>query len=132
MKNRIMTTNIGTINLAEMKIMTDCIELFIPVVAVSEKLKATLVESIQKAKEEHQKEFLDCRGLRWSDAGIFVENQSLYIVSDGNKLTYELVCDFSDMENDLIETGFGIKVDLSEHEEELKKLIISALIDKFF
>ena len=70
--------------------------------------------------------------MRWSDAGIFVEIQSLYIVSDGNKLTYELVCDFSDMENDLIETGFGIKVDLSEHEEELKKLIISALIDKFF
>ena len=49
--------------------------------------------------------------MKWSDVGIFVENQSLYIVSDGNKLTYELVCDFSDMENDrfMFEVGLSLK-----------------------
>ena len=36
------------------------------------------------------------------------------------------------MENDLIETGFEIKLDLSEHMDELKKLIVKAMIDKFF
>lgn len=132
MKNRVMTTSIGTINIDEMEIMTDCIEVFIPVVAVSENLKATISENIRKAKEEYQKEFLDCRGLKWSDAEVFIENQNLHIVSDGNKFTYELCCDFSDAENDLFETGFGIKMDLSEHTEELKKLIVKAMIDKFF
>ena len=121
MKNRIMETNIGTINLAEMEFMTDCIELFIPVVAVSENLKSTIAANIQKSKEEYQKEFLDYRNLKWSVAGVFMENQSLHIVSDGNKFKYELCCDFSDVENGSFETGFGIE-----------KLILKALIDKFF
>ena len=132
MKNRVMTTSIGTINIDEMKIMTDCIEVFIPVVAVSENLKSTISENIRKAKEEYQKEFLDCRGLKWSDAEVFIENQNIHIVSDENEFTYELCCDFSDAKNDLFETGFGIEMDLSEHEKELKKLIMKALIDKFF
>lgn len=132
MKNRILSMDIGTIGLAEIEIMTDCIELFIPITSVSENLKVTIEENIQKAKEKHQKEYLDYNGLKWSDNRICIENKSLYIASDGNEFTYKLCFDFNDMENDLIETGFEIKVDLSEHEEELKKLIISALIDKFF
>ena len=35
MKNRILTT-VGTIDLAEMELMTDTIELIIPVIAVSD------------------------------------------------------------------------------------------------
>lgn len=132
MKNQIMKTNIGAINLAEIEITTDCIEVFIPVVVVSENLKTTIAENIQKAKEEYQKEFLDCRNMKWSNAGVLMETQSLHIVSDGNKFKYELCCGFSDMENDSFETGFGIEMDLSEHEKELKKLIVKALIDKFF
>lgn len=41
-----MTTNIGTINLAEMELMTDCMEVFIPITAVSDSLKATIEENI--------------------------------------------------------------------------------------
>lgn len=132
MKNRIMTTKIGAIDLAEMEFITDCIEVLIPVVTVSENLKSTIAENIQKTKEEYQKEFLDCRNMKWGNAGVLMENQSLHIVSDGNKFKYELCCDFSDKENDSFETGFGIEMDLSEHEKELKKLIVKAMINKFF
>lgn len=132
MKNRTMKTNIGIIDIAEMEFTTDCIEVLIPVVAVSENLKSTITENIHKAKEEYQKEFLDCRNMKWSNAGVLMESQSLHIVSDGNKFKYELCCDFSDMKNDSLETGFGIEIDLSKHEKELKKLIIKAMIDKFF
>ena len=45
---------------------------------------------------------------------------------------YELCFDFEDKANDSICTGFNLDVDLSEHTEELKKLIIKAMIDKFF
>ena len=132
MKNQIMKTNIGAINLAEIEITTDCIEVLIPVVTVSDNLKSTIEENLQKAKEVYQKEFLDCRNMKWSNAGVLMESQSLHIVSDGNKFKYELCCGFSDMENDSFETGFGIEMDLSEHEKELKKLIVKALIDKIF
>lgn len=132
MKNQIMKTNIGAINLAEIEITTDCIEVLIPVVTVSENLKSTIAENIQKAKEVYQKEFLDCRNMKWSNAGVLMESQSLHIVSDGNKFKYELCYGFSDMENDSLETGFGIEMDLSKHEKELKKLIAKAIIDKFF
>lgn len=57
MKNRTMTTNIGTINLAELDLVEDCLEVFIPIIAVSENLKATIEENIQRAKAEYQKEF---------------------------------------------------------------------------
>lgn len=130
MKNRILRT-VGTIDLAEMELMTDTIELIIPVIAVSDNLKATIAENIQKAKDEHQKEFLDCHNLKWSDAGIFMENQSLRIVIAADRFSCGLRCSFSDMENDLIETGFEIKMDFSEHITELKKLIVDAIINKF-
>ena len=80
MKNRTMTTNIGTINLSEMEIMTDCMEVFIPITAVSESLKAIIKENIQKAKDKWQKECLDERGMQWSDAGVNLVYQSLHII----------------------------------------------------
>lgn len=123
---------LGTINLAELEVLEDCLEVFIPIVAVSKKLKATIEENVQKAKEEFQKEFLDCRGKKWSNAGIVMSYQSLHIVVKENTLEYELCFNFEDAENASFWTGFKLGVDLSEHTAELKKLIIKALIDKFF
>lgn len=132
MKNRIMTTNIGRINLAELDLVEDSLEVFIPIVAVSENLKATIEENIQRAKAEHQKEILDCRGKKWSNAGIVMTYQSLHITVKDKVFNYELCFDFEDKESSLIFTDFSLEVDLSEHTEELKKLVIKAMIDKFF
>lgn len=132
MKNRTMTTDIGTINLTELDLVEDCIEVFIPIVAVSDNLKATIEENVQRAKAEHQKEFLDCRGKKWSDAGIVMTYQSLHITVEEKAFNYELCFGFEDKESSLICAGFNLEVDLSEHTEELKKLVIKAMIDKFF
>lgn len=133
MKNREMTTNIGTINLAEIELAEDVLEVFIPVTAVSDRLKAAIDENIQKAKEEHQKEYLDGKGKRWSDTGINMDYQGLHItIEKEKKFTYQLSFDFSDKEDDFIEAWFTLDVDLSEHENELKKVIVKAMIDKFF
>lgn len=132
MKNRTMTTNIGTINLAEMELMTDCMEVFIPITAVSESLKATIEESIQRAKEEWQKECLDDRGMQWSDAGVNLVYQSLHITMETNHITYELCFNIEDKNNDSLETGFNLKVDLLEYSAELKKIILNAITEKFF
>lgn len=133
MKNREMTTNIGTINLAELELTEDSLEVFIPITAVSDRLKAVIDENIQKAKEEHQKEYLNGKGKRWSDTGINIDYQSLHItIEKGKKFTYQLCFDFSDKEDDFIEAWFILDVDLSEYENELKKVIVKAMIDKFF
>lgn len=133
MKNRELTTKIGTINLAELELMEDSLEVFIPITAVSDRLKAVIDENIQKAKEEHQKEFLDGMGKRWSDTGVIVTFQSLHIiVGKGKEFTYQLCIDFEDKGDETIWTGFHLDVDLSEHTAKLKKLIVKAMIDKFF
>ena len=132
MKNRTMTTNIGTINLSEMEIMTDCMEVFIPITAVSESLKATIKENIQKAKDKWQKECLDERGMQWSDAGVNLTYQSLHIMMETDHISYELCFDIEDKNNDLLETGFNLEVDLLEYSAELKMIVIKEKKKKFF
>ena len=132
MKKTTMTTNIGTINLAEIDVTDDSLEVFIPIVAVSENLKAIIEENIQRAKAEYQKEFLDCRGKKWSNAGIVMNFQSLHITVKEKAFNYELCFDFEDKEDEHLWAGFNLEVDLSEYETELKKLIVKATIDKFF
>ena len=44
----------------------------------------------------------------------------------------KVMAEFEDKEDECIFTGFNLEVDLSEHETELKKLIVKAVIDKFF
>ena len=53
MKNRTMTTNIGIINLAEMELMTDCMEVFIPVEAVSDELDAVITKCENSYRKDH-------------------------------------------------------------------------------
>ena len=132
MKNKIMTTNIGTINLAEMELTTDCLEVFIPITAVSESLKATIEENIQRAKEEFTAEFLNNKGLQWSDAGVDLVYQSLHIMMEADHISYELCFNIEDKNNDLLETGFNLKVDLLEYSAELKTIILNAISEKFF
>lgn len=132
MKNRTMTTNIGTINLAEMELMTDCMEVFIPITAVSENLKSIIEKNIQKAKDEWQKECLDERGMQWSDAGVNLVYQSLHITMETDHVSYELCFDIKDKNNDSLEIGFNFEVDLLEYSAELKMIILNAIKEKFF
>ena len=132
MKNKTMTTSIGIINLAEMELMTDCMEVFIPITAVSESLKATIEENIQKAKDKWQKECLDDRGMQWSDAGVNLVYQSLHITMETDHISYELCFNIEDKNNDSLETGFNLKVDLLEYSAELKMIILNTIKEKFF
>lgn len=132
MKNRTMTTNIGTINLAEISLSEDTLEIFIPIVEVSDNLKATIEEKIQQAKDEWQAECLDSRGKKWSDKGINLYQQELHITVKGKQFLYELCFSFEDLEDAVIWSGCNIEVDLSEHREELKKYIAHAVIERFF
>lgn len=131
MKDRVLTTNIGSINLEDMELMTECLEVFIPIESVSERLKATIEENIQKAKEEFSEECLKDRGLQWSDAGVDLVYQSLHIIMEKDAVSYELCFNIEDKESNF-ETGFNLKVDLLEYAAELKKIILEVMTEKFF
>lgn len=131
MKNKTMTTNIGTINLAELNLVEDSLEVFIPIITVSDNLKAIVEEQTEKAKKEFEKEFAD-KNLKWNKAGADITYQSLHIVVENHEVSSELCFDITDRENEFVETCFKLKVDLSEYMQELKKLILKTMIDKFF
>lgn len=132
MKNKTMSTTIGTINLSEAEFAEDIIEIFIPIIAVSENLKTTIEEQLEEAKEKFQKEILDCKGMKWSDSGSDITYQWLDVTVKDHKISYELCFQVTDKENEIIETDFSIAVDLSEYAEEIKKLFMKAIINKFF
>ena len=45
----------------------------------------------------------------------------------------EILCfDIEDKNNDLLETGFNLEVDLLEYSAELKMIILNAIKEKFF
>ena len=133
MKIRKMATNIGVINFAEFELAEDELDILIPVTTVSNRLKATIDENIQKAKEKYQKKYLDEKGKRWSDAGIIMNYQDLHIIiGKEKKFTYRLNFWFTDKEDNSIETGFAMDVDLAKYKNKLKKGIVRAMINKYF
>lgn len=132
MNNRTMETNIGKISLAELDLIEDSLEVFIPVITVSERLKATIEENVRKTKAKYQKEFLDCKGKEWSEEGVIMTSQSLHITIKEKSFNYELCFNFEDKKDDAIFAGFELVADLSEHTEELKKITIDTIINKFF
>ncbi len=134
MKRNVITTVIGTINLAEIALMEDMLEVYIPITSVSENVQSIIEENIERAKEEYQRNVLDelYKDIKWSDTGVNTEYIQLHIIIEEKSFQYELCYDFCDKENELISTRLTLDVDLSEHVTELKKLILQTLIEKFF
>ena len=132
MENRLMKTPMGILNLAGMEFASDTMEVFIPVVEVSDKLEGIILENVRKTKENFQSQYMDGNGLKWSDAGIRPEYQALHITITGNGSAYELCFGFLDKANEWLDTGFCIGVDLSGCAAEVKRIIADAVMEKFF
>lgn len=57
---------------------------------------------------------------------------SLHIIVDNKEFSYRIEIDIEDKADDRIFTSASIDVDLSEYQNELKKVIVKAMIDNFF
>jgi len=151
MKNSI-TTTIGTIDLNNIEFCNDMISVIIGITDVSEKLKSEIKKAINIEKDAniakqrdlikeiytnnpgHEKELFDKLSFytKWSDE-IIIDN--IYLDVDfkvGEKAIYQINVVFHDKENKMRYSNVSIAVDLSEYQNELKKIIINAMIDKFF
>lgn len=132
MENRTIKTTIGKLNIADVALVEDSLEIFIPVIEIEENLKDIIEENIQAAMEEFQTNVLDEHGLKWSDAGVTVDLWQLHIILTENNVEYELCINFSDWENKALEWDCKLEVDLSEHTTELKQLARQVVMEKFF
>lgn len=119
MKKSNITTSIGTINLNDITFVEDTLDVFIGIDSVSAAIQDKINEAIEIAKAKYL----------WH---INTDNElSLWIHIKNKEFSFCICVDIINPENgDFISAS--IEVDLSEHQDELKKVIVKAIIDKFF
>ncbi|MCM1009219.1 MAG: hypothetical protein NC485_15125 [Ruminococcus flavefaciens] len=133
MKRNTITTNIGTINLNDVEFIEDSLDIIIGIESVSEDIQKKVNEAAEIAKAlelEHIKQYHKNKKLTWSTDGTDT-NLSLSISLENKTITYSVDVFINDKVND-ISADASIIVDLSEYEDELKKIIVKAMVDKFF
>lgn len=134
MMKKNITTTIGTINLNDITFVEDSLDVFIGIESVSKNIQNKINEAVEIAKAEHiqtVKEFYKNKDLNWTEAGV---NTDLYlhIIVEDKAFSYRIEIDIVDKEDERVWTGASIDVDLSEYQNELKKVIVKAMIDNFF
>lgn len=125
--------SLGEINLNDLQIETgeESVMTFFEIQQVSTDLK----QKIQKAIEIRKKEFTEEMHGKfgdWSDREVVIDSMFLMIHTDKKKLLYEIMVNFFDQDDRMRETEVFVSVDLFDYENELKKSMIKAMIDKFF
>ena len=134
MKRKNITTTIGTINLNNIEFCENSLDVFIGIELVSDDIQKKINEAVEIAKAEHMqmvKEHFKNHELHWTDAGVNTY-LSLHIIVDNKEFSYRIEIDIEDKADGRVFTSASIQVDLSEYQNELKKIIIKAMIDKFF
>lgn len=141
-KARTETTNIGVLELGNLTFNEDYMEVSIDICDMSDCLKAEVDKAIETRKIEYAKEWEQVyndhpdwkrRSRVFSDKPAVIDFTYLNIVLEAGKpIKYIIEASFHDAEDDYLEDGVSIAVDLSEHTNELKKAIIKVLLDKFF
>lgn len=134
MMKKAITTTIGTINRNDISFVEDTIDIFIGIDSVSEDIQKKINEAVEIAKAEHiqrVKEHFTNKNLNWTDAGVNTD-LSLHIIVENKKFSYRIEIDIDDKKDDRVWTGASVDVDLSEYQNELKKVIVKAMIDNFF
>lgn len=136
MRKKTITTTIGTINLNDVDFCENSLDVFIGIESVSQEIREKITETVEIRKAEHMKEIAEHYNdihnrLYWTDSGVKTD-LSLHIIVDNKEFSYRIEVDIIDKENEFMWTSASIEVDLSEYQSELKKVIVKAMIDKFF
>ena len=134
MKRNQITTTIGTIDLNDIEFCENTLDVFIGIESVSVDIQDKINKAVEIAKVDHLKmvkEYYTNKNLDWTDAGVDTDI-SLHIIVEDKKFTYRIEIDIEDKEDKRVWTSVSIDVDLLEYQNELKKVIIKAMIDNFF
>ena len=123
MKKNTITTSIGTINLSDISFVEDALDVFIGIESVSKDIQDKINAAVEREKKHYS--------WKWNDKETKLD-LSLWIHIETKSISYCISVDIIDSENDVTSTEVNIDIDLTEYEAELKKVIVKAMIDKFF
>ncbi len=121
--------NIGRIDLATLEVMDDSLSVAIELSMVSDTIKEQINTAIKEANKQYDEEMQ----ISWNNAEAVIDYMGLNITYEKGKTDYYIAITFHSAENELLWDNTNIAVDLqAEDAAEFKKLIVKAVIDKFF
>lgn len=124
---------LGRINIEDTELSIDYLEAFIPIVSVSTELRNRISESMETTMQYYQTDVLNQFGLKWCEDGSTITSINLHIILyEDHIMSYEVCVNIEDIENPSISADFSLMVDLSDYINELTKLVLKTVIDKFF
>lgn len=131
-----MNNKIGNLTIEnELAFSEDCLQVFIGIKDMSKQLQKQINEEITLDKINYMNYMKrSLNGSRWSKEGVNIISTSLNITvpSVDKHLVCYIDAAYEDKVDQTMWSNVSIKVNLAKHEDELKKLILNALIDKFF
>lgn len=134
MKTREIKTNLGMVALGAIDILEDSVEVFFDVEKVSDELQELINKEIEVEKVRHDeamKEYL--HGRKWSEYGVNITGSSVRVnVTDKKEVEAVLFVNFEDKEDERMWSDVSFNIDVSAHSEELKQMIVKAVVNKFF
>lgn len=139
-KARTETTNIGTLELGNITLDEDNICLLVDICDMSDSLKEEVKRAVETAKVNYTEKNMSANAKHgsnlftvWSDKPVVIDDTYLCIfLKAGGEIVCSIEVIFHDADNNMMDEGASIAVDLSAHMNELKKAVIKSLMDRFF
>lgn len=125
---------LGTVDkvaLGEIEFMDDSIEIWVEIKETSDNMRSRILQAVEEAKKRTEESMQCLYNRGWKET--VVKCLTLHIVAKKDKtLETSVSVYFEEMDNpDVFESGY-FAIDLSEHEAELKTLLIEGITSKFF
>lgn len=111
---------------SKIEFIDDCIEVWVEITEVSDNLQSKIIQSIEEEKERTAENMQCLYNRGWKET--VAKDLTLHIIAKKNKLLETFISVyFEEVDNpDVFDSG-NFAIDLSEHESELKALIVDGI-----
>lgn len=136
-----INNSLNQIEIGNLKLGTDfsfaeeTLQTFVDVKSLPSELQNQIIAEIATDKAYYSYYMEDkLKGKTWSKEGVNIVSTSLVISIPNNDKSLDCYIDtiYVDKVDQLLWSNVSVKINLSKYESELKKLILNALMDKFF
>lgn len=131
MKHEKYLGTVEKVALGEIEFMDDSIEIWVEIKETSDNLQSKILRAVEEEKERTVEKMQCLYNRGWEET--VVKYLTLHVVAKKDKtLETSVSVYFEEVDNpDVFESGY-FAIDLSEHEMELKGLLIEGITGKFF
>lgn len=136
MKKQVTIADLGVVSISDIEIgLNSSFEIYIGITNLSAGLKERVEKAVEEGKRQYEideKDYMNIWKQSWCEAGVTIVPQLHIIFPEDGKFQYDLNIGFTDLEDEDITSSVKLGIDLSAHIEDIKKLVMHVLIDRFF